>query len=363
MSCQSEARRASLGRPPPIWFVFEKRVQLRDHVNYSLIATVVCVLALSPVAHAQTSDSSPSVEEIKAAETDFNKGREAYKTGDYGEAAEYFESADGHAPNDRVLELAITAREKAGNGERAATLAQYGLDTYPNSERLRKVAPPLLERAHADFLQINVACDEACNLLEGSHLVHGGPSTHRTLFVAPGDYSIRAAWSDDRALSKPASGAAGASVELSFAAPPIPRKPEALVTSPSANPASDQGAVASSRTLPPIYFLIGVGATVVLGGVTLWSGIDTVNNPGADAVRKACVGQGDGCPEYKDGRSKQLRTNILIGATSVVGVATSIVGGFFTNFRGKPSRDSKSASVAPWVSYDNGPALGAAGRF
>jgi hypothetical protein len=319
-------------------------------------------LALSPGAHAQASSSSPSVEEIKAAETDFNKGREAYKSGDYGESAEYFESADGHAPNDRVLELAITAREKAGDAARAATLGQYGLDTYPNSERIRKVATPLLNRARTELLQISVTCDEACNLLEGSHLVHGGPATHRTLFVAPGDYTLRAAWSDDRALSKPASGVAGATVELSFSAPPIPKTPEPLVSTSSANPASDQGTVAPPHGLPPLYFLIGAGATVVLGGVTVWSGIDTVNNPGADAVKVKCVGQGPDCPEYKDGRSKQLRTNVLIGATSVVGVATAVIGAFFTNWSGK-SASSQSASIAPWVAYDRGPALGAAGRF
>src|SRR6185312_17081620 len=94
---------------------------------------VTCALALAtcmglPVSVAQAAES-PSVEDVKAAEGDFSRGREAYKTGNYVEAAEYFESADGHAPNERVLELAITSRERAGNLDRAATLAQYGLET------------------------------------------------------------------------------------------------------------------------------------------------------------------------------------------------------------------------------------------
>jgi hypothetical protein len=323
------------------------------------LVVLLPALTLAPAARAEGSSSSPSVDEIKAAETDFNKGREAYKGGEYGEAAEYFESADGHAPNDRVLELAITAREKAGDVARAATLVQYGLDTYPNSE----VAKSLLERAHTELLQVAVTCDEACNLLEGTHLVHGGAATQRTLFLPPGDYTVRAAWSDDRAQSKPASGGAGASVTLSFSAPPIPVKAEIAAPSTAANPASDQGTAGPPHGLPPLYFFIGAGATVVLGGVTVWSGLDTLNNPGKDAVRTACVGQGDSCPEYKDGRSRQLRTNVLIGATSVVGVATAVVGALFTDWSGRKAERPETAKVSPWVSYDNGPAVGAVGRF
>ena len=117
--------------------------------------------------------------------------------------------------------------------------------------------------------------------------------------------------------------------------------------------------------MPPLVFFVGAGATAVLGGVTIWSGIDTVNNPGKAAVRADCVGQGTSCSEYQDGRNKQLRTNILIGATSVVGAATAVIGAFFTNWSGSPkdAGQPSHASITPWVSYDYGPFMGANGSF
>jgi hypothetical protein len=118
--------------------------------------------------------------------------------------------------------------------------------------------------------------------------------------------------------------------------------------------------------LSPVFFVGGLVATAALGGVTVWSGIDTKNNPGPDAVRQACRGQGEACPEYQDGRARQLRTNVLLGATIGVGVLTTAVGIFFTNWRGhdKPAASSSGASViASPLAFERGGGVAAAGRF
>ncbi|HEX7672121.1 MAG TPA: hypothetical protein VF395_21145 [Polyangiaceae bacterium] len=337
-------------------------------MNHRLVTVSALLAALTGVGSAFAADAAPSVEDIKAAEQDFNRGREAYKGANYVEAGEYFESADSHAPNDRVLELAINAREKAGNLDRAATLAQYGLETYPNSDRIRKMAGPLVDRGRAEMFQVTVQCDEACNLLDGTRLVHGGPTARRIVFLTPGDHTIRAAWSDDRAESKNVGGKAGETAALEFQAPPIPKKPELPpAQTGTGNPALDKGPDGKPFGLPPIYFLIGAGTTAALGGVTIWSGIDTVNNPGADKVKRECDQKQPDCTSlYDKGRSSQLRTNILIGATSVVGVATAVVGIFATNWNGDAKREASvkpGPSISPWIAYHYGPTLGATGRF
>ena len=63
--------------------------------------------------------------------------------------------------------------------------------------------------------------------------------------------------------------------------------------------------------------------TAGAGGVLAWSGVDTLQNPGAENVRKACAGKGPECPEYKLGLESQLRTNVLIGATAAAGMLIS----------------------------------------
>jgi hypothetical protein len=305
--------------------------------------------------------AEPTVDDVKAAEADFDAGRESYKAGDYVEAAEHFESADGHAPNEKVLELAISARDKAGHQDRAATLAQLGLETYPNSERLKKIAAPLVDKAHAELLQVTVECDEACTLLDGTRIVHGVPAQRRIVFLTPGEHTIRAGWSDERTLSQNVTGNAGEAASLTFTAPPVPKSD--VGASLSTTPGTDTGVKSSLRVVPPLYFYLGVGATAVLGGVTIWSGIDTLNNPGKDKVRAACLNNQPNCDSlFNQGTNAELRTNILIAATSVVGVATAVVGIFFTDFNGKKKAEN-AARIMPWVSYDGGPAAGAMGRF
>ena len=94
-------------------------------MNYLLRAAgVATVLAVAGVAGAQ--DSAPTAEQIKAAAAEFDQGRQAYRSKDYVEAAEHFEAADRSAPSARTLDLAIRSRDKAGQLDRAATLAALG---------------------------------------------------------------------------------------------------------------------------------------------------------------------------------------------------------------------------------------------
>jgi hypothetical protein len=323
---------------------------------------VVSALSVLSLAR-QAAAAEPTVDDVKAAEADFDAGREAYKAAEYVEAAEHFESADGHAPNEKVLELAISARDKAGHQDRAATLAQLGLETYPNSERLKKIAAPLVDKAHAELLQVTVECNEACTLLDGTRIVHGPPAERRIVFLTPGEHTIRAGWPAERTLSQNVTGNAGDTAQLTFTAPPVPKSDVGATR--STGTGEDSGAQSSMRVLPPLYFYIGAGATAVLGGVTIWSGIDTINNPGKDKVRAACSANMEPlCTNlYNQGTNSELRTNLLIAATSVVGAATAVAGIFFTDFSGKKKKPEDTVSVVPWISYGAGPAAGAMGRF
>jgi hypothetical protein len=341
--------------------------RLGTYVTRRLVEAGAAAVLLSRAATAWAGDA-PSVDDIKQAESDFNHGRESYKGGSYSEAAEYFESADSHAPNDRVIELAINARDRAGQLDRAATLAQLAIDRYPNSDRLRKLAGPLIERARTEDLAVTVDCDEACTLLDGERLIHGDAMTHRIVFLPPGDHTLRAGWSEDRSDEKPVTGKAGDAPSLTFAAPPLPKKEEAPAAPvPAANPLQDQGERPTPKPLPPLVFWSGLGATAVLGGITIWSGVDTLNNPGKDKVRAACAGgQTPACTSvYNQGRDHQTRTNILIGATSVAGAATAVIGVLFTDWAKGGSSESapESASIVPWIDYAGGPSVGASGRF
>lgn len=344
------------------------------------ISVLALVLSAGSVASAQDGSSEPTPAQVRVAAEAFDKGREAYKAEEYVEAAEQFEKADNNAPSPAAIELAIRSRDKAGELDRAATLASLALKRHPDDQNLLKLAGDLAKRARPTLFELTATCDQPCDLTINGKLVHGAPDTQRLLYVAPGALTVRAGWSDNRSDSKQLQAEAGAQGEVIFAAPPpavapsASKAPEPASTepTPSANPQKDEGEAKKSSGWSPTVFYVGVGLTAVLGGITVWSGIDTVNNPGADRVKKECgaLMQGEDCALYKEGLSKQRRTNVLIGVTAGVGVGTALIGLLATDFSGgkASSRDNAanrarpSVNVTPYAALD-GAGLQAVGRF
>ena len=113
----------------------------------------------------------------------------------------------------------------------------------------------------------------------------------------------------------------------------------------------------SDWRIHPAPFVVGVIATAALGGTTIWSGIDTLNNPGPDAVRDACRGQGEDCELYQEGQSKELRTNALIGATAGV-AAVTIVLAIVTDWDGDDAPGETGRRSPPPLWVDVGSAIG-----
>ena len=336
-------------------------------------AAVAMVLAITVVAGAQ--DSAPTAEQIKAAAAEFDQGRQAFRAKNYAEAAEHFEAADRHAPSAKTLELAIRSRAQAGQLDRAATLAALGLARNPDDPGIKDAAGPVLKRAKTELYRVDVHCNTPCDLVVGTKLVYGKASTEKTVYVKPGGYELRAGWSGGRNASHKVTATAGGQTEVSFKEPPKP-PPTKTKGIPAGGGVSggtgpgDQGVTTKHGGLSPLVFWIGTGLTVAAGGVTIWSGIDTTNNPGADAVRNACQSGASNCQTlYNDGRSRQTRTNILAGVTAGLGVVTIVVGAFATDWSGgPPEKDTKKKAaggldVQPWVSVGNGATLGATGRF
>ncbi len=340
-------------------------------------AAVATVLAATGAAGAQ--DAAPTPQDVKAAGDEFDQGRKAFTSKDYAQAAEHFENADRHAPSEKPLELAIRSRDKAGQLDRAATLAALAASRGYKDDNLKKLIAGILKRADKDLGKVTVHCDTPCDVVVGTKLMPGHASTEKTIYVDPGEYTLRAGWSGGRDASGQVKLAKGASSSLDFKEPPEPKvaatatatpegtPPPPPVASAAPPPGHDQGVVVQPSGWSPAVFWIGAGLTAVAGGVTIWSGVDTQKHPGPDAVRTACsTGSPDCDTLYQQGRDRQTRTNILAGVTAGLGVVTILVGAFATDWSSAdaPAKPKKSASrIEPWLGLDNGATLGAAGRF
>ncbi|HTJ81761.1 MAG TPA: hypothetical protein VL400_08545, partial [Polyangiaceae bacterium] len=313
-------------------------------------------------------------------------------------------------PSSKALRLAIKARDEAGQASRAATLAALALDRYPDDGETKQLAEDAIAKLGKGLYRVEVSCASPCLLASGSHIVHGEAATRRVVYVDPGSTTLGASFVGNiTAPEQTLSATAGGSTSIRFA----PAKDGGVGASgaggagaggasaggasaggassgggPTEGPgdAGDGGDMADAPKgdgdwrISPVPFFIGLAVTAGLGGTTIWSGVDTLNNPGTDAVKKACAGKGEDCPLYQDGQANELRTNILIGATAGA-AAVTVIFAIVADWDGDPEpadkagEDNTAVRLSPprlWVSAggansgpDQGSGFGATleGRF
>ncbi|MDQ2647170.1 MAG: hypothetical protein M3020_25420 [Myxococcota bacterium] len=346
-------------------------------LNRLRITTFSVILLGAPCIHAQAA-SEATAAQVRAAADAFDRGREAYKSGDAAAAGDAFEQADSQAASPIALEYAIRSRDKAGQLDRAATLSALAKYRHPDEAALGQLADEVLERARRELYELSVTCSEACELVLDGKLIHGKPAFERVLFLNEGSHTLRAGFGA-RDASRSVEASSGERGEVRFDAPKDedtqafasdePERGRVLEREPESRPVEPEAR--ESNGWSPAVFWVGTGLTVALGAATLWSGLDTVKNPGEDKVKEACSEGRDECQTlYDDGRSRQSRTNLLLGATAGVGIITVIIGAAATDWGDAREDDlarrqtkRAKAGIEPWLSVGSGALVGAEGRF
>lgn len=306
-----------------------------------------------------------SAEDVKSAGASFDAARTAFRDGHFAEAAEHFEAADASVASGKTLVLAMEARERAGQNDRAATLAALVIARHGADDEFAARANELLSGMKKELFELRVECVPGCELVVGTRLVHGGAQESRTVYLEAGDHRLQATWDSDRVREEIVSGEAGASATTTFAAPlPNLRRPQ---VGPVATPLPAQipAPGESSTGLPQGVFWTGVGLTALAGGATAWSYVHAKDNPGEAKVREEC--ENDQCIYYQQGKDNERRTNILLAVAGGLGVTTAVVGLFFTDWDSEDEEAEKKpehvVTISPSVDIIDGAILGAKGTF
>lgn len=307
----------------------------------ALLAPALLLAAPAP-ARAQGDDKA-------RAAAKFKEGERAFKRHEYAAAAKSFEEAYGIAPHPAALFNAATAHQKAGELTRAANLCARYLRDAPEDDARREKANALIGELIPKLGRVQIAELGAKNVA-----LDGKAVDAEIVYVDPGDHLVSGEFGD-KIVQRKLTVVAGSLVKVSLE-PPKPastaleEEGEADSPLPTAEPERDR---AGEKPLSPTLFYVGLGVTAVLGGVTIWSGLDT--NSAREAYDEAPTQSG-----LDDGKAKQSRTNLLLGATAVAGVGTAVVGLFFTNWKGgakpKPAPEETSWVLGPGF-------VGARGRF
>jgi hypothetical protein len=344
---------------------------LRTAALAALSAMLVTGLAAAPASAAD--DAKPDAAHLRQAAEAFDAGVTAYKAHDFEGAASHFEAADAAVPSAKTLRQAIRARAEAGQGARAATLAALALARYPGDDATVKLAHETIDKVEPLVAKVSVSCASPCVISVAALAVPGEASARWTVYLDPGEGTFRARFAGgSTSAPQKVDVTAGGAVDLHFeeekkkAAPVLVPVPVSTASTPDKNelPPADPAAEEPKpepRGITPVVFGVFAAATVGLGVATIWSGVDTLNNPGTAAVKAGCVGQGTSCPLYQEGLAHQQRTNILAGVTGGAAVVTVVLG-FFTRWHGAKKEPPAGLSPAALV-VDRGAVLGAAGVF
>lgn len=316
-------------------------------------------LSFVAIASATTAFAAPpNAEHIKSAMAEYDAGRRAFTEGKYEEAANHFENAFHDAPNAQTLRNAVRARKQANQLARAGTLAILAQDRYADDEPTLQLSKEILAEAAPKLFKLTISCDSECGVAADGRVVSLEDAKRFAFFLQPGPHAIVVSWSGDRSKSFDIKAKEGQSLEQTAIAPPMP-----VVTNNTGGNTIGAGAATTieapaNKPFGPAVFITLLGLTAISGGVLIWSGIDTLNNPGADKVKADCVGLGESCPEYQQGLSEQTRTNVLIGVTAGLGALT-FVSIFLTQWS-HPKHEGTQAYIRPTFGFGT---LGVAGRF
>jgi hypothetical protein len=286
---------------------------------------VVLGLLLAPSVYAQDDKPAPDAQAKKAAAARFREAEKAFKKHDYATAAQAFEEAYETAPHPAALFNAATAHQKAGNLTRAANLCARYLRDAPENDARREKANALISELTPKLGRVEIAASGAKDVQ-----LDGKPPELELTYVDPGDHFVTGKFGD-KGVTRELSVVAGSLARVVLEPPRAETsslEEEGANEDPFASDATKDVPAEKTKPLSPTWFYVGVGATVVLGAATVWSGLDT--NKARDDFDSEPTQAG-----LDDGRKKQTRTNVLLAGTAVAGVATATIGIFFTNWGNK----------------------------
>jgi tetratricopeptide (TPR) repeat protein len=242
----------------------------------------------------------------------FHEGERAFSAGEYARAATLFEEAYAVRPHPSSLWNAAHAHAKAGDRARAAKLYARLLREAPTStEAIDAKASLELLTSQLGRLRVRATPEIRSRTVDGVVV-----EDDETVFVEPGSHAIEGAGSGGVIVRKSIEVSAGALVVV----------PLALGggSPPAAAPKEPTEPAPASHGLAPIFVIVGGAATLVAGGVTLWSGLDV-------AAQRRTYEQTSSEADFAAGQDKQLRTNVLLGATIGLAVITGVTA-LFTDF-------------------------------
>lgn len=311
---------------------------------------VACLLGLAALTapHGARADGASAGERFRA-------GEAAFARHDYVTAGTEFDAAYADSPHESALFNAALSWEKAGELARAANLYRRYLRVAPPEATDRAKAAASVDDLSRRLGKLDVIRAGATGVL-----VDGRPLEEDGVFTSPGEHALAWVTPDGKADARVVRVGAGETASVVLVGPLAPQPIPTPVPTPRPEPVRPVVPVDPPRSgvTPWVAIALG-GATFVSGGVLLWSGIDVMQAKADFDLQKSGLSVDEQQALIDDGVFRTDRTNVIIGITSALAVATGLTL-VFTDYRAW-SRDAKPTGT---VSARLGPGWAAvAGAF
>jgi hypothetical protein len=297
------------------------------HAARTVLAASIVICPLGSTARA----------DVSAASRAFADGQSAQLEGDYDQAAQSFELAFLNAPSKEALRSAVRARKLAGQLARAATLAELLLAQYASDATSARLAGDVIAEARPRLGRVTVSCSAKCSLAIDGRAVSMPAAETLVLYVPAGRHTVDATFEDGRSAAREVAAVADADSQVEIE-PPRQAAGPAAIEPQVKPPAPRETEQAPPRGMRPLVPLGGGAVAVALAGVGIWSGFDTSKAHDAYLMNPTHE-------TFTQGRSKQLRTNMLFGSAIAVGVTSAVVALWWT--RWDSGETSPAVSLAP----------------
>ena len=296
-------------------------------------------LAQEPAA-ASASPNCPEQDATLCGRRHFEAGTQAFEKGDFAAASSAFELALSERPHPVIrfnlaLSFARLGRPNAAIEQlklvQSDPLADKDLRTRAEREQRSatqalsrvtfRLSDPSREKAELDGVVVSVAPESELSLDPGNHHVRviSGSSVvlDQELELSPGErVELRV-------------GERSRRIDVVVVPDPLHPNPVARPAPPLAPPSSPSRA---RRPMSPVWFYSGAGATLVLTGFTVWSGLDTQSAFHAYQRDRPHLSQTEADARVSNGHSRELRTNLLLAGSLLCGAGTAVLGIWFVDF-------------------------------
>lgn len=308
-----------------------------------LLPLLLASPALAQEAPALNATDCPEQDATVCGRRHFEAGTQAFEKGDFAAAAAAFQLALSERPHPVIrFNLGLTF---AKLGRPTAAIEQLALvqtdpvadkDLRSRAEREQRSATQALARVTfrlADPSRESVELD--------SKPVQLAPQSE--LAIDPGTHHVRVISGSSVVLDQELDLSPGERVELrvgersrriDVVVIPDPARTKPSDSRKPTDAAKPRDSAKPAAKLSPVWFYAGAGVTLALTGVTVWSALDT-NSAFSDYEKdlpKLTQPQAD--ERVRDGHSRELRTNLLLGGTLLCGAGTAVLGIWFVDLGG-----------------------------